>query len=164
MISYPIAWLLDGLGARRKDELGVFTNEQLAVIIKQHEKSERRGGDLSSDASRIIVSVLNNDGREIGCETARVPQRSEDSSKDVEKGSADMTQGMIVRWSAVKTVDMNEIVDKAFIRKVLAWSYSRIPVVSKQQVNNDNSNSGRRSERDGAQIFGFLHIKVSPLF
>lgn len=57
IISYPLAWLLDNLGAGRRDVLDVFTNEQLCVIIKYHEQSEKRGGDLSSDATRIILGM-----------------------------------------------------------------------------------------------------------
>lgn len=58
IVSFPLAWLLDNLGAGRKEVLDVFTNEQLGVIIKYHERSERRGGNLSPDATRIILGML----------------------------------------------------------------------------------------------------------
>lgn len=162
VISYPIAWLLDGLGASRKDDLGIFTNEQLAVIIKHHEKSQKRGGNLSPDSTRIILAVLNMEGREVGGEIANIPRGSDDFSKDVEKGRVEITRGVIVKWSSVKTVNMDEIVDKAFIDKVIRWSYSRIPVVGLQAAG-DSSVSTRGTEWDGTQVFGFLHIKVKLL-
>ena len=58
IITFPLAWLLDNLGKNRKDALDVFTNEQLGLIVKYHERSEKRGGDLSVDATRIILGWL----------------------------------------------------------------------------------------------------------
>ena len=158
VISYPIAWFLDGL-AFRKEDLGVFTNEQLAVIIKHHETTEKRGGNLSSEAARIMLGVLNNENRQVGGGIAEVSS-STGPSKDIEKGSTETTRGLIVKWPVVKTVDMNDVVDKDFINKVLRWSYSRIPVVGKQQMTGDSSLQGNGTTWDGTQVFGFLHLKV----
>lgn len=60
IISFPLAWILDNLGKDRKDLLDVFTNKQLGLVIKCHEQSEKRGGDLSSDATRFILGTLPN--------------------------------------------------------------------------------------------------------
>lgn len=159
IISYPLAWVLDNLGVGHRDELGVFTNEQLAIIVKHHDQTENRGGELSPDATRIILGVLDSDHREIGGEIARIPQSSEDSGNDVEKADPFTTRGMIVKWSAVKSIDINEVVDKVFIDKILSWSYSRIPVVGRPHKH--ESNAFRKVTRwEGTQIYGFLHIKA----
>ena len=58
IVSFPLAWLLDSLRAGRRDVLDVFTNKQLGAMIKYHERSERRGGELSSDGARIILGTF----------------------------------------------------------------------------------------------------------
>lgn len=115
---------------------------------------------LRANPSR--AGVLNNDGRKIGGEIARIPEPScDDTGKDIEKAEPMVTRGMIVKWTAVKTIDIDEIVDKAFIEKVMSWSYSRIPVVGKPLVNENETTMKTGSDWEGKQVFGFLHIKVS---
>lgn len=110
------------------------------------------------------VGVLNNDGRKIGGEIARIPEASfDDAEKDIEKAEPIITRGMIVKWSAVQTIDIDEIVDKAFIEKVVGWSYSRIPVVGKSLVDENETIIKAGSDWDGKQVFGFLHIRVSHI-
>jgi hypothetical protein len=72
---------------------------------------------------------------------------------------------MIVKWSAVKTVNIDEVVDEAFLKKIKSWSYSRIPVIGKPSKE-ISERSSKQSDWEGTRIYGFLHIKVrsSPRF
>jgi len=65
LVSWPLAWILDGV-AGKEDKHGIFTNEQLAILIKYHERAEKHGGMLGPDATRIILGALDLDGRRIG--------------------------------------------------------------------------------------------------
>lgn len=160
IISYPLAWLLDSLGSVHRDEPGKFTNQQLAVLIKHHEDLGDGEGHLSTDAARIILGVLNNDQREVGGEISKPALRYDQSSEDMEKGSIQITRGIIVKWSAVRTVDIEEIVDKRFIDKVLSWSYSRVPVIGRDANIDRGKRYARESVWEGTKLFGYLHIKV----
>ncbi|KAF8853951.1 hypothetical protein BDZ45DRAFT_60775 [Acephala macrosclerotiorum] len=155
IISYPIAWCLDRVGGQR-DALELFTNEELGGLIRHHEKREKNGGDLGQDASRIMLGALKLDSRKIGGEITAVPE-PENREQDLEKADLVVVQGMIVKWSAVKVICIDERVDEALIKKVRSWSYSRIPVIG-------NLGKGREGEdvqewTHGTQIHGFLHIK-----
>ena len=109
------------------------------------------------------LGVLNNDERRIGGDVSKIPESNfEDPGNDLEKAKPIVTRGMIVKWSAVKTIDINEVVDQLFIQKVMSWSYSRIPVVGKLDVEQNGIKMQAGSDWEGRQVFGFLHIKVSP--
>jgi len=156
IISFPIAWCLDRVGGQR-DAQELFTNEELGGLIRHHEKCEKNGGDLGQDASRIMLGALKLDSRKIGGEITAVPE-PENRDQDLEKADLVVVQGMIVKWSAVKVIRIDEHVDEAFIKKVRGWSYSRIPVIG-------NLGKGREGEvvgewTHGTQIHGFLHTKV----
>lgn len=156
IISFPIAWCLDRVGGHR-DAQELFTNEELGGLIRHHEKCEKNGGDLGQDTSRIMLGALKLDCRKIGGETTAVPE-PENRDQDLEKADLVVVQGMIVKWSAVKAIRIDEHVDEAFIKKVRGWSYSRIPVIG-------NLGKGREGEvvgewTHGTQIHGFLHTKV----
>jgi metal transporter CNNM len=161
IISWPLAWLMDQLSSKTKtDEYGIFTNDDLGTLIKYHERSEKNGGRLGQDASRIMLGALNLDSRKVGGEINLVPRPSSDESeRDTEKADFVMVQGMIVQWHMVKTININEKVDKAFIKKVRMWSYSRIPVIGEPQEE-ENKEAPEFSGWNGKKIFGFLHIKV----
>jgi metal transporter CNNM len=154
ILSYPLARLLDALFGKREDH-GIFTNDELAALIKYHERSEKHGGLIGQDATRIMLGALHLNSRKIGGDISRISEKSVEGEKDVEKADLIVTYGMIVRWSAVKTIGIDEPVDGTFIKKVKSWSYSRIPVVGVQ-----TENSTEVSSWDREQIFGFLHIKV----
>jgi len=81
------------------------------------------------------------------------------TEKDVEKADVLLVHGMIVKWSAVKTVNIDEVVDEAFLKKVKSWSYSRIPVIGKPSKES-NERSSMQSDWEGTRIYGFLHTKV----
>lgn len=83
---------------------------------------------------------------------------SEESERDAEKADLVVVQGMIVKWHMVKTININEKVDRSFM-KVRMWSYSRIPVIG-QSEDQENRDVVDLSDWNGTKIFGFLHIKV----
>ena len=158
IISFPLAWLLDHLSGSR-DENGIFTNEEMAVLLKYHERSEKHGGMLGQDALRVMLGALKLDSRRIGGDIAIIPEKNYDEGeKDIEKADLFVVQGMIVKWSSVKTVNIDDRVDMAFIKKVKGWSYSRIPVIGGPQPKIGENYS--QTSWEGKKIFGFLHIKV----
>jgi len=161
IISWPLSWLLDLLTSKtRKDEYGVFCNDDLGTLIKYHERSEKNGGKLGQDAGRIILGALNLDSRKIGGEIHMVPASgSEVSERDAEKADLVVVQGMVVKWHMVKTININEKVDRSFMKKVRKWSYSRIPVIGRSE-DQENRDAVDLSDWNGTKIFGFLHIKV----
>jgi metal transporter CNNM len=115
----------------------------------------------------VMLGALCLDGHKIGANFSPFPETRStgfnDKDSDVEK-EADLAivNDMIVNWSAVKTVDIDEPVDKAFIKKVKSWSYSRIPVVGEAQVERSEpfKSPSLHSSWDAKKVFGFLHIKV----
>lgn len=157
IVSYPLAFLLDTLsGNKGKHE--IFTNDEMAALIKYHERSENHGGSIDRDTSRIMLGALNLNSRKVGGNISRIPEDVEDekfTSQDVEKADLVVSHGMIVPWSAVKTIGIDEPVDGAFIQRVKSWSYSRIPV-----IDGSGGNSIEAQSWEGKRIFGFLHIKV----
>jgi len=124
-------------------------------LIKHHEISEKHGGFLGQDATRIMLGALNLDSRKIGGEIARIPEVQSEDEKDIEKADLVIVHGMIVKWSAVKTIYIDEPVDENFVKKIKDWSYSRIPVIGRPEGD---------SKLEGKKIFGFLHIKVRLKF
>jgi metal transporter CNNM len=157
IVSYPLSWLLDS-SCGPCEERGIFTNDELAILIKYHERADKHGGQLGQDATRIILGALNLDARKIGGDITNTPEKTQaENEKDVEKADVVVVQGMIVKWSAVKTVNINDAVDKAFIEKVKSWSYSRIPVIGNDT---NDENNVRSLDWAGNKIFGFFHIKV----
>ncbi|PMD39201.1 hypothetical protein L207DRAFT_491161 [Hyaloscypha variabilis F] len=160
IISWPLAWLLDHLACKsQKDEYGVFSNHDLGTLVRHHERSEKNGGKLGQDASRIMLGALSLDSRKVGGEIHAFPRPScDDHERDTEKADLVVVHGLIVQWHMVKTIDINEKVDSAFIKKVRMWSYSRIPVVGESE-DEENKEAAELSSWNGRKIFGFLHIK-----
>ena len=161
IISWPLAWLLDLLSCKsQKDEYGVFSNHDLGTLVKHHERSEKNGGKLGQDASRIMLGALSLDSRKVGGEIHAFPRPSfNDNEQDPEKTDLVVMQGLIVQWHMVKTININEQVDSAFIKKVRMWSYSRIPVIGESE-DGESKEAAELSGWKGRKIFGFLHIKV----
>lgn len=160
LVTYPLGWLLDK-SRTKKDRVGIFTNDELQAIIQYHEQSEKRGGRLGQDTARIMLGALKLDSQRLGGDKRQMSQ-SVKVEQDVEKADSIAGEELIVPWSAVKTIDINDTVDDAFVKKVQSWSYSRIPVIGKVPP---TSNHGKPSDEtegwEGNQVFGFLHIKVS---
>ena len=156
VLSYPLALLLDALSrGTQTTNADVLTNQEVAALVRYHDRTERNGGMIGQDATRIMLGALQLNSRKIGCDITRVPGNGQYTEKDVEKGKINTANGMIVGWSAVKTIDIDEPVDGALIRKIKSWSYSRIPVLGGRLENTTDL-----SEWNGKQLFGFLHIKV----
>ncbi|KAK0111301.1 hypothetical protein ONS95_001672 [Cadophora gregata] len=155
-ITFPLGWLLDKSHAK-KDRVGIFTNNELQAVIKYHKQSEKRGGRVGQDAARIMLGALKLDSRMIGHVQS---SQSITDEQDIEKADLFFDQSIIVKWDAVKTVDINDTVDEAFIQMVQSWSYSRIPVVrnSAKATSQDGKDSETKSW-EGSRIFGFLHVK-----
>lgn len=158
IVTYPMAWLLDRM-SRKKVQHGIFANDELAAVIQYHDKSAKKGGSLGQDTTRIMLGALKLDAQKLGGDFPRTPDSSsDDSSHDLEKATLSVSQRIVVRWSAVKTININDTVDEAFIKKIKSWSYSRIPVVSGPPLATDE-NGNTKDAWEGSQIFGFLHIK-----
>jgi metal transporter CNNM len=161
IISWPLAWLLDQFSCKsQKDEYLIFNNNDLGTLIKHHERSEKNGGKLGQDASRIMLGALNLDSRKVGGEIHSLPRPSSgESERDAEKAELVVVHGLIVQWHVVKVININEKVDTAFIKKVRMWSYSRIPVIG-EPGDGEYKEAADLSDWNGRKIFGFLHIKV----
>jgi len=105
----------------------------------------------------VVLGALKLDGHRIDRVVPDVPKQvSDGDEKDVEKAEFSVLQGMIVKWCAVKTIDINEAINQEFIDKIKSWSYSRIPVIGKSE-----KKAAESEIWDGTRIFGFLHTKVS---
>ena len=137
------------------DEYGIFTNEQLAILIKYHEQSANNGGFLGHDATRVVLGALSLDSRRIGGEVAFIP-RLDPNETDIEKAAEVVISGIIVNWAGVKTVNINDSVDRAFVDKVKDWSYSRIPVLDDVRADLTEDSSCRND----IAIFGYIHVQV----
>lgn len=171
-VSWPAAWLLDTIfGKGEQNQSGIFSNNQLEALITHHDKTEKKGGHLGPDAARIAIGALKLDSQTIGAETMRalapVPENEEMDIEKAEKAEAIVSHGLIMKWSQVKTIKIDEVVDLAFLKRVREWSYSRIPVVSKAEigpwVGDEKNLQGGMRDWDGTRIYGFLHTRVSIL-
>lgn len=164
-VSYPIAWLLDTLFSR-KAQPGIFTNDQLEELVRCHDRSEKQGGQLGQDATRVAIGALKLESRTIGAEMMRVIDPiPEGVEMDIEKAEVIVANGLVVKWSAVKTINIDEAVDDAFLQKIKSWSYSRLPVISKADIGLWVENEKRpavHEDWDGTRIYGFLHTRVCP--
>ena len=162
ILSYPLSWILDRVSGRR-DECGLFTNDELATVIKHNENSEGHGGILSQEASRIMLGALRLDSQSIGSDIfAKQEAYVQDDDKDLEKADPAPIFRMITRWSDVKTIYIDDLIDEAFLGKIRGWSYSRIPVIGNPQYLESKwpeVYTGVYRE-EGLCVFGFLHTKV----
>jgi metal transporter CNNM len=156
LVSYPLALLLDSLsGKQNGDE--IFTHSELATLVEH----SGHGGMVGKDTARIMLGALQLDSRKVGnsvfnsFEQRKIAICVAEKEVDLEMSDLVSTSGMVVPWSAVKTVHIDEPVNGDFIRKVRGWSCSRIPVVGNQDQQTVNG-----SDSGGNQIFGFLNIKV----
>jgi len=161
IISYPLACALDSV-CSKKNQSGVFSNEELAALIKYHEKPEKHGGMVSTYTSRTMIGALKLDSRPLNGFLSKSSQDTTkaENEKDVEKADMGVDNDMIVDWSSVRTVNIDEKVDEAFVAKVKGWSYSRIPVIGRPPKDELATESPGPKPWSGTQIFGFLHVKV----
>ncbi|CZT04985.1 uncharacterized protein RCO7_09155 [Rhynchosporium graminicola] len=158
IITFPVGWLLDKLQTK-KDRIGIFTNDELQAVIQYHERSEKRGGKLGQDAARIMMGALKLDAQRLCGNMKKQEHQSVPDEQDIEKMGSAAEDGMIVEWSLVKTVDINETVDEAFVQKVRSWSYSRIPVTGKDPEDIREGENIHTEGWKGNKVFGFIHVK-----
>ncbi|KFZ20741.1 hypothetical protein V502_03020 [Pseudogymnoascus sp. VKM F-4520 (FW-2644)] len=160
IISWPLSFVLDRL-TLPKERGYMYTSEQLAVLIRLHERQEKHGGHLGPDAGRVARGAIDLDGRTL----EKSPLGAFYDNKSITDGAGDpekayhTTSDIIVPWSAVKFIRIDDPVNEQFITKIKQFSYSRIPVVGNKDLlaiaptDNGNAPSDQR-------IFGFLHIKT----
>lgn len=163
IISWPLSFVLDKF-TLPKERGSMYTSEQLAVLIKLHERQEKHGGHLGPDAGRVARGALDLDSRTL----EKSPLGAFYDSKSMTDGAGDpekadhTTSGVIVPWSAVKFIRIDDPVNEQFITKIKQFSYSRIPVVGNEDLltiaPTDNGNAP-----NDQRIFGFLHIKVGAV-
>ncbi|OBT64497.1 hypothetical protein VE03_05344 [Pseudogymnoascus sp. 23342-1-I1] len=140
----------------------MYTTEQLSVLIKLHERQEKHGGHLGPDAGRVARGAL-----DLDCRTLEKSPLGGfyDSKSIITDGAGDpekadhTTSGIIVPWSAVKFIRIDDLVNEQFITKIKQFSYSRIPVVGNEELLTIAPTYNGHSPSD-QRIFGFLHIKT----
>lgn len=139
----------------------MYTNEQLGALVRLHERREKNGGTVSPDAGRVVRGALDLDSRTLEKSYLRSTVEVNGDTFDLEKTGYSRSD-IIVPWSAVKRVNINDEVTEKFVMKIKEWSYSRIPVLG-----NNESPKSEPTEMEhgwnGQRIFGFLHVKVGRL-
>jgi metal transporter CNNM len=156
ILSYPLSWILD-IVSGRKDEYALFNNDELAAVVKYHEKSEQHGGFLSLDASRIMLGALSLDSQIIGCYISTGQESNVQDGKDLEKSGPAHINRVVVPWPSVKTISIDDPIDEAFIQKIRGWPQSRILVTGNPRY---PEREVPGEPREGICIWGFLHTKV----
>lgn len=160
IVSWPLSFVLDKLTLPR-DQESMYTSEQLAVLIKLHERQEKHGGHLGPDAGRVARGALDLDGR-----TLERPPFPAFYNKTITGHTADLekadhiTSDIVVPWSAVKFVRIDDLVNEEFVMKIKQFSYSRIPVIGNEDLFTAPPSNDRGGALNDQRIFGFLHIKV----
>lgn len=137
-----------------------LSDAALAVLIRYHMKDAKRGGELSSDAARIIIGALEMNSCTVngaGISAERFEGKSS-PELDLEKAAHGHVWGVINPWSAVKTIHPDEVVNSAFLKKILSWNCSRLPVVGEVLQQDDCQKPPNWAHM---QLYGFLHIRVS---
>lgn len=154
-----------------KHEKGIYDNEQLAQLVKYHERKEKHGGNLGPDAGRIMRGAIELDGRTMEKAYSRRSLDNGISKLDGVDDNIDLEMSIvkdnhsaikseiIVPWTAVKYILIGEEVNEAFMLKIKVWGYSRLPVVGNADGRDDSAIMG--NAWNGNKVFGFLHIKVS---
>ncbi|OBT88723.1 hypothetical protein VE02_02364 [Pseudogymnoascus sp. 03VT05] len=157
VVSWPLSFLLDRL-TLPKERGAMYTSEQLAMLIKLHERQEKHGGHLGPDAGRAARGALDLNDRTLEkshlgsfydsksiTDIAGDPEKADHTSSDI-----------IVPWSAVKFIGIDDLVNEEFIVKIKQFSYSRIPVVGNDAAAPTENGSASNDQK----IFGFLQIKT----
>lgn len=161
VVSWPLSFVLDRL-TLPKERSPMYTTEQLSVLIRLHERQEKHGGHLGPDAGRVARGALDLDSRSLEKSPllgAFYDNKSmTENTGDLEK-AGHTNSDIIVPWSAVKFIRIDDPVNEQFITKIKQLSYSRIPVIGNENllavapIDNGNASNDQR-------IFGFLHVKV----
>ncbi|EPQ66500.1 Bgt-4257 [Blumeria graminis f. sp. tritici] len=136
----------------------IFTNSELESIINYHDRSEKNGGRLGRDASRIMLGALQLDSQLIGYKVSGSQNLyCTDTQGDLEKEMSSDSISISTNWTMVKMVYIDEVVDEDFIKKIKSWPFSRLPVVGiSHKEHQKNTFLGQRNK---IQVFGYLHVK-----
>ncbi|RDW63824.1 hypothetical protein BP5796_10326 [Coleophoma crateriformis] len=156
-ISWTLAWVL-GHCYGPAAEYTILNNAALAVLIRYHTKNAKRGGELNSNAARIIVGALELNSCSVGGAGISDERFGEKDSPeiDLEKAADGHIRGVITSWSAVRTVHPDEVVNAKFLKKILGWNCSRVPVVSEVRRQDGHQKPPNWASM---QLYGFLHIR-----
>lgn len=157
IVSWPVSFILTNLGYGKKDRI-IFTNSELESIINYHDRSEKNGGRLGRDASRIMLGALQLDSQLIGYKVSGSQNLyCTDTQGDLEKEMSSDSISISTNWTMVKMVYIDEVVDEDFIKKIKSWPFSRLPVVGiSHKEHQKNTFLGQRNK---IQVFGYLHVK-----
>lgn len=132
--------------------------EQLGILIKFHERAEKHGGLLGPDAGRVMRGALDLDHRTLRGDCQLSFEKDKALLTDVEKGET-LKSEIIVPWSSVRCVSVNEEVTKDLVQRIKGWAYSRIPVVGDLEAACSESAKCCAGWED-QKVYGFLHVKV----
>jgi metal transporter CNNM len=157
IISWPLSYLLDKIPGRQAEK-GIYTIEQLGILIKFHERAEKHGGLLGPDAGRVMRGALELDHRTLRGKCPAKSGKDNAPLADIEKGQA-TKYDIVVAWSSVRYITINEQVTKELILRVKGWGYSRIPVVGDMELVGNLLPTSCGSWKD-QKVYGFLHVKV----
>ncbi|RDW77428.1 hypothetical protein BP6252_05481 [Coleophoma cylindrospora] len=156
-VSWTLAWVL-GHCYGPAAEYTILNNAALAVLIGYHTKNAKRGGELGNNAARIIVGALELNSCSVGgAGISNERFGGKDSTAiDLEKADDGHIRGVITSWSAVRTVHPDEVVNATFLKRILGWNCSRVPVVSEVRHQNGHQKPPNWASM---QLYGFLHIR-----
>ncbi len=158
IISWPLSYLLDKFSDPQADT-GIYTLEQLEILIKFHERSEKHGGLLGPDASRVMRGALDLDRLTVRREFQPSLGKGKAPLADIETGEAGGVD-ILVPWSSVLRISINEEVTKELILRIKNWAYSRIPVVGDLEAD-DHESADSCGGWSHQKVYGFLHVKVA---
>jgi metal transporter CNNM len=157
IISWPLSYLLDMISGPQVDR-GIYTIEQLEILIKFHERAEKHGGLLGPDASRVMRGALNLDHRTLRGESDPSSEKGKSPLADIERGKITESD-ILVPWSSVRCISISEEVTNELILRIRNWAYSRIPVVGDVEAS-DQESADCCGGWNNQKVYGFLHIKV----
>lgn len=160
IISWPLSYLLDTISGPQVDR-GIYTVDQLEILIKFHERAEKHGGLLGPDASRVMRGALNLDRRTLRGECQPNFGKGKAPLADIERGEATESD-ILVPWSSVRCISINEEVTKELILRIKNWAYSRIPVVGDLEAG-DQESADCYGGWNNQKVYGFLHVKVDSI-
>lgn len=162
-VSYPHSWSREVRSCKCR-QVKWYRNSKdpkrlIVMVDKTHALPIENIDKLGADARRIILGVFDLENKSVGdAKCMRSLTKTDGPVKDLERPDDLAVQSLIVKWSQVKTVGINEKVDKELVKRLGKSPYSRILVVG------DSENEERRWENSslwkGNKIFGFFHVKV----
>jgi metal transporter CNNM len=160
IISWPLSYLLDTICGPQTDR-GIYTLEQLEILIKFHERAEKHGGLLGPDASRVMRSALHLHHQTLRGKCQLSYGKGKTRLADIERGEAAGT-GILVPWSSVRRINIHEEVTRELVLRIKNWAYSRIPVVGDLDAGSHES-ADSCDGWNNQKVYGFLHVKVDPI-